>query len=251
MNDQCGKRGWGEPACRQAGMPDIKNNIEIIREKISAACRKSGRSEKDVILLAATKDVPAEYIEQAIEAGITHIGENRVQEAETKYERIKSKYPQVSWHMIGHLQTNKVKTALQIFDMIESVDSLKLASEISNKASNITVPVLIEVNVSGEGSKFGVPEPGAIDLIKSVSGIKNLSIKGLMTVPPAFDDAERARSYFKKLKLLSGQIAASNIRNIEMKYLSMGMSDDFFVAVEEGSNIIRVGRGIFGIEHKH
>jgi pyridoxal phosphate enzyme (YggS family) len=241
-------------------MVDVKKNIEAVRARIEAACKKAGRDPKGVILLAATKDVPVSLIEEALNAGITHIGENRVQEAQDKALVLKELYPSVKWHMIGHLQTNKVGRALEVFDVIESVDSERVANEISTKlqdpSSKTQAPrpkyqVFIEVNLSGEEQKFGVAEGDVAGLLKHISSLGNIAVAGLMTVPPYFDDQELARPYFKKLKALADSLRAFKFPNVDLKYLSMGMTNDFSVAIEEGSDIIRIGRGIFGIEHKH
>jgi hypothetical protein len=240
-------------------MPDIKSNIESIKRRIEAACNRVNREPKEVTLLAATKDVPVNLIEEAIQAGIIHIGENRVQEAAGKFELLKGKYPQVTWHMIGHLQTNKIGQALKIFDIIQSVDSVRLAEEINKRYEVLgkrpALPagrceVFIEVNVSGEESKSGVPFSLAEELVIYISGSGNLSVTGLMTVPPYFDEQEKATPYFRKLSQLRDKIKGLNLPNVDLKYLSMGMTDDFEAAIEEGSNIVRIGRGIFGIEHK-
>ena len=233
-------------------MPDIKSNIESVKKRIEDACARANRDPKDVILLAATKDVPADLIKEAIEAGITHIGENRVQEAAGKYELLKAKYPQVTWHMIGHLQTNKIGQALKIFDIIQSVDSVRLADEIDQRyeVKGERCEVFVEVNVSGEVQKFGVSEDGLEPLVRHISRLNNIQLTGLMAVPPFFDEPQKARPYFKKLRDIKDKISGLNLRNVELKYLSMGMTDDFEVAVEEGSNIVRIGRGIFGVEHK-
>jgi pyridoxal phosphate enzyme (YggS family) len=228
-------------------MTDIKSNIESIKKRIEAACRKANRDPNEVMLLAATKDVPADLIEAAIESGISSIGENRVQEAERKIIALKQKYAQITWHMIGHLQTNKVKRAVEIFDIIESVDSERLADEIDKQ--NKPVEILVEVNVSGESQKYGISGVEVEDLVRHVSGLSNLKVSGLMTVPPFSDDPEIARPYFRKLRAIGEKIKGLDLPNVDIKYLSMGMTDDFEVAVEEGSNIVRVGRGIFGIEH--
>ena len=246
-------------------MSSIQKNIELIRNKISLACERSGRDPKEIILLAATKDVPSELVEQAILSGITHLGENRVQEAETKIGALKHKYPAVTWHMIGHLQTNKIKRAVEIFDIIESIDSIRLAEEIdarceapARNASHSDAggrgerrEVFIEVNVSGEPQKFGVDETKAEDLVRNISRLKDLKITGLMTVPPFSEDPESSRPYFRKLRDLREKISGLNLPNVELKYLSMGMTDDYEAAVGEGSNIVRIGRGIFGIGHGH
>jgi pyridoxal phosphate enzyme (YggS family) len=228
-------------------MADIKLKIADIISRIKAACIKVLRDPEEVILLAATKDVPVELVEEAINAGITNIGENKVQEAEGKAAILEPKYPQVTWHMIGHLQTNKVARALEIFDIIGSVDSRKLADAINKESQRLgkTVRVFVEVNVSGETSKFGIPLASAEDLVKYVAGLPHLKVTGLMTVPPYSNDPEGRRPYFRALRELKDRIG-----DVNLKYLSMGMSDDFTVAVEEGSNIVRIGRGIFGIEHK-
>jgi len=232
-------------------MVDIKANIEKVKQRIEAAARRVNRNPSEIILLAATKDVPVELIEKAIQSGITYIGENRIQEARSKYEALKEKYPQVNWHFIGHLQTNKVKKVLDIFSTIESVDSRRLIEDISKKAEEKgkQVNIFIEVNTSGEASKFGVTpeETGAV--VSFASRFKNLKIKGLMTIAPLAQDPEKARPYFRRLKELREDIKKLNIAGAELDYLSMGMTDDFEVAVEEGSNIVRIGRAIFGIEH--
>lgn len=234
-------------------MTDIAENIEKIKERIAQASRRVNRDPSEIILLAATKDVPAELISKAIEAGITDIGENKVQEARPKYEALASKYPNLIWHMIGHLQTNKVKKTLEIFSKVQSVDSLRLAQEIDKRAREASkkVDVLVEVNTSGEATKFGVKPEEALELIKCISGLPNIKVTGLMTIGPLVEDTEKARPSFKMLRNLRGEITKANIPNVEMKHLSMGMTDDFEVAIEEGSNIVRIGRAIFGIEHKH
>jgi PLP dependent protein len=226
----------------------LKNNIENVRQKIATAAQKSGRNPQDIKLIAVTKTVPAEIVEQAIVAGVADIGENRVQEAMPKIELLKQKYPQITWHMIGHLQRNKVRQSLELFDIIQSVDSQRLAQELDKKAQelNKVIPVLIEVNISGEASKNGVPADRTIDLIESFAGLKHIRVEGLMTIPPWSEDPEQARPYFKHLKNLFEQIKILKIPQVELKYLSMGMSDDFVVAIEEGANLVRVGRAIFG-----
>ena len=195
--------------------------------------REKARSVK---ILAVTKNVELPQIIEAIEAGITDIGENRVQEAKRKFPEIKNKYPNVKYHMIGHLQKNKVKEALELFDVIQSVDSLELAEEI-NKRARKPVDIFIEVNTSGEESKYGVDPEKAVELVRSASNLKNLKINGLMTIGPLTDDKEKVRSCFKLLRELKEKAG--------VKLLSMGMSDDYPLAIEEGSDIIRIGRTIF------
>jgi len=233
-------------------MADISTNISKIRQKIEAAAKRAKRDPSEIILLAATKDVPVDLIEKAIQKGITYLGENRIQEAKNKIEALKEKYPKVNWHFIGHLQRNKVKQALEIFDTIESVDSRRLIEEIDKRAGEAgnKVNIFIEVNTGGEESKFGVRPEEAEEIISYATGFKNIKVKGLMTVPPYSLKAEEVRPYFRKLKELGEKIKKLNIPGVAIDYLSMGMTDDFEVAIEEGSNIIRVGRGIFEVEHK-
>ncbi len=198
-----------------------------------------------VKLVAVTKGVPVEKIEEAIRAGVTDIGENRIQEAEPKIRYLRPKYPQVKFHFIGHLQTNKVRQALDLFDIIQSLDSERLAREISARAARI-IPVLIEVNASAEKSKSGLPVEQTLEFVQSVARLPNLKVEGLMTIAPLAGDPEVARPFFKKLKDLKDKILELNLPNVEMKYLSMGMSDDYTVAIQEGSNLVRLGRAIFG-----
>ncbi len=200
---------------------------------------------ENVILLAATKGRTIEEIDEAIEGGIKFIGENYVQEAEKKFEKIGKK---VKWHMIGHLQTNKVKKALEIFDLIETVDSFKLAKEIDKEAKkkNIVFPVLIEINSGKEEQKSGVLPEKAEKLILEISQLENIRIEGLMTMGAFVKNPEDIRPYFRLTKELFENFKNLNLPNVEMKYLSMGMTDTYKIAIEEGANIIRIGTGIFG-----
>ena len=224
----------------------IAENLASVKERIGEAARCVGRDPAEIKLVAATKDVPAGLIKEAVNAGLIDIGENRVQEAKQKFDALKDQ--PVTWHMIGHLQTNKVKAALEIFSVIQSVDSEKLADEISQKAQKI-VEVLIEVNTSGEESKFGIAPQKAIQLAEHISGLKNLKLTGLMTVGPLTGNEKAVRESFRLLKNIFERIKGLNLPSVELKYLSMGMSQDFEVAIEEGSNLVRIGRAIFGIEH--
>jgi len=224
----------------------IADNLRTVKSRIDQAAKRSGRDPEEIKLVAATKDVPAGLIKEAINAGLTDIGENRVQEAKQKFDALKDR--PVTWHMIGHLQTNKVKAALEIFSVIQSVDSERIADEISQRAQN-TVEVFIEVNTSGEESKFGIAPEKAVRLAEHISGLKNLKFTGLMTVGPLTGDRVAVRASFRLLKSLFGQIKGLNLPSVELKYLSMGMSQDFETAIEEGSNLVRIGRAIFGIEH--
>lgn len=226
-------------------MSVIWKNIELVREKIADAAEKSGRSSSDVRLMGVTKTVDDERILEAIEVGIDIIGENYVQEAKRKIEKMGKN---VEWHLIGHLQTNKAKYAVRLFDMIHSVDRLGVALELDKRAkmSGNFMEILIEVNLSGEESKSGAGAKDVIDLVREVSLLKNLSIKGLMTMPPWFDDPEDTRPYFRTLRELRDRIVEEDINGVHMNELSMGMTGDYTVAVEEGATIVRVGRAIFG-----
>jgi len=223
----------------------IKENLRNIRERIKSL----GRDPQDIKLIAVTKTIPVELIEQAIQAGITDVGENKIQEAIPKNEALKQKYPNVTWHMLGHLQRNKVKQALEKFNLIQSVDSERLAKEIDDRRRTIgerRTPILIEVNTSGEATKYGVKPEEAVKLLQLISGFASIQVQGLMTIAPMAADPEKTRPCFKKLKTLSEEIKKLNLPNVKMKYLSMGMTDDFEIAIQEGSNMIRLGRAIFG-----
>lgn len=226
---------------------DIASNIRAIQERIVAAATRAGRDPGGIRLMAVSKTVFAERILEAMQAGVTIFGENYVQEAR---EKIPVVGRAAEWHMIGHLQTNKVKYVIHLFDWIHSVDRLDLAGELDKRARlNSRKPnVLVEVNVSGEKSKNGIEPSLALELVRQISLLPNLNVRGLMTMPPFFDDPENARPYFKALRTLRDEIAAS-VPNIRMDELSMGMTDDFEVAIEEGATIIRVGRAIFGERH--
>lgn len=223
----------------------IAKNISVIRQRIAAAAAKSQRNPDSIKLLAVTKTVPPARLEEAMEAGIAMFGENYVQEAKEKIAVIG---PRAQWHMIGHLQTNKAKYAVNLFDYIHSVDRMDLARELDKKAllTGRKMNILIEVNVSGETTKNGIPANAAISLVKDVSGLQNLFVRGLMTMAPYSDNPENARRYFADLRHLRDDIIREGISGIQMEELSMGMTDDFEVAVEEGSTIVRIGRAIFG-----
>ncbi len=224
---------------------DISSNISLIRQRIEAASARSGRDPRSVRLMAVSKTVALERIREALEAGITLLGENYVQEAREKIPAIGHA---AEWHMIGHLQTNKVKYVVNLFDWIHSVDRLELARELDKRAgqNKRRLNVLIEVNVSGEESKNGMEPDAALELVRQVSFLPNISVRGLMTMPPYSDNPENSRPYFQALRKLRDEISAAAIPNIRMDELSMGMTDDFEVAIDEGTTIIRVGRAIFG-----
>ena len=224
-------------------MPSIAENISSIRSRVLAAAEKAGRDPAGIVIVAATKGVAPELIREAVGAGITDIGENRVQEARSKFEALKDL--NVKRHMIGHLQTNKVKQALELFSAIQSVDSERLARAISAAAST-PVEAFIEVNTSGEESKYGVAPEEAVALAQAISKLDRLKLKGLMTIGPLTDDVEAVRKSFRELRDLFERIKGLNLPSVELKYMSMGMSDDFESAVIEGSNMLRLGRAIFG-----
>ncbi|HNS55853.1 MAG TPA: YggS family pyridoxal phosphate-dependent enzyme [Smithellaceae bacterium] len=224
---------------------DIAANIEKIKQRIAAACSRAGRDPHSVELMAVTKTVSTERILQAVDAGITLLGENYVQEAREKQELLGGR---ARMHLIGHLQTNKAKYAVRLFDCVHSVDRLELAQELNKraKAVNRILDILIEVNVSGEQTKNGVSPAQVRELIGRIAGLENLSVRGLMTMAPYSDDPETSRPYFQALRQLRDDIAREEIPRVQMAELSMGMTDDFEVAIEEGSTIVRIGRAIFG-----
>lgn len=226
-------------------MSEIAENIRSVRERIGEAAMRADRDPSGVKLMAVTKTVDDERIMESIELGIDIIGENYVQEARRKIEKMGRSIP---WHLIGHLQTNKAKYAVKLFDMVHSVDRVALAREIDRRAGLIgaKMDILVEVNVSGEESKSGVDAASALELVREISQLRNISIKGLMTMAPWFDDPQQARPYFRKLRELQDRIGDANIAGVEMKELSMGMSGDYETAVEEGATIVRIGTRIFG-----
>ena len=219
-------------------------NYERVLEKLEIAAEKSGRDKKEITLLAATKTVDPDTINYAIEKGITHIGENRVQELLSKHSLLKPAHS----HFIGHLQTNKVKDIIDKVEMIESVDSLKLANEISKQAlkRGITMDVLLEVNIGGEESKSGFTPEEVEKAVEEVAKLPAIRVKGLMAIPPAADLPEESRKYFRKMYKLFIDIQGKTIDNSNMSVLSMGMSNDFDIAVEEGATLVRVGTSLFG-----
>ncbi|MFB0526857.1 MAG: YggS family pyridoxal phosphate-dependent enzyme [bacterium] len=222
----------------------IKENLERIEKKIRVKSELVGRDPQEITLVAVTKTVEVDRIEEAIAAGVNIIGESRVQEAKEKYGKVEGR---IIWHLVGHLQRNKARDAVKIFDLIHSVDSAKLAEEIDKQAKKAgkIQKILVEVNVSGEESKYGLGPEEIITFLKEVSRLPNIKVEGLMTMAPLYENPEDCRPYFRKLKELVEGIKAENIENVEMIYLSMGMSNDFEVAIEEGSNMVRIGRAIF------
>jgi len=223
-------------------MPGIRENLLRVMEKIERAARRAGRDPAEIRLVAVSKTVESERIREAVEAGVKILGENYVQEAKKKIEEIG--HP-VAWHFIGHLQSNKAKYAVHLFDMIHSVDSLSLAEELNRRAEQVNrnVKVMVEVNISGEATKFGTDEGRVMELAKGITGLNQLSLEGLMTMPPYFDSAELSRPYFVELRRLREKLLREGI---PVRELSMGMSTDFEVAIEEGATYVRVGTAIFG-----
>ena len=223
----------------------IQTNIEYIQELKGKAAVKSGRNPEDVLLVAVTKLHSPEEMNEAIDAGITDIGENKVQEIMDKYDRVKP----VRWHLIGHLQTNKVKYIIDKVCMIHSVDSLKLAKEIDKRAAqhDLVMDILVQVNSAEEESKFGITTAETDQLIQDIAQqCPNIRIRGLMCIAPFEDDPEDVRDYFAEVKKIYDKYVDVKTERLDFKYLSMGMTHDFEVAIEEGSNLIRVGTAIFG-----
>ena len=223
----------------------IRENLEQVEENIRKACARSGRDRGDVKLIAVSKTKPVEMLREVYDAGCRDFGENKVQELTAKYEQMPK---DIRWHMIGHLQRNKVKYIVGKVYLIHSVDSLRLAEEISREAvrQNVTVSVLVEVNVAGEESKFGTTDAEAADLVAEIAKLPNILVKGLMTIAPYVDFSEENRLYFAKLKQIYVDIIQKNIDNVCMEELSMGMTGDYETAIEEGATYIRIGTGIFG-----
>ena len=209
------------------------------------ACEKAGRNREDVTLIAVSKTKPVSMLEEIYAEGIRTFGENKVQELTEKYDQLPA---DIKWHMIGHLQRNKVKYIVGKVSLIHSVDSYRLAEEINIQAKKhqVTVPILIEVNVAGEDTKFGVRPEETLRLVEEIASLENVRIQGLMTIAPFVEDPEENRVHFRRLKQLSVDIDSKNIDNVHMEILSMGMTNDYMVAIEEGATMVRVGTGIFG-----
>jgi len=224
----------------------IAANITHVQERIAAACRRAGRDTREVKLVAVTKTVPPDRIRLAYEAGLRDFGENRVQEAAAKRPALSDLT--VIWHLIGHLQSNKARPARELFHWVHSVDSLRLAEKLHQSAvcSGDRLPVLLEVNLGGEATKAGVGESEVIKLVEQIAPLETLEVRGLMVIPPFFEDPEQARPFFRRLRQLAREVEARGVPNVSLQELSMGMSHDFEVAIEEGATIVRVGTAIFG-----
>ena len=226
-------------------MQSIRENVAAIEAKIAAAAKRAGRNPEDILLLAVSKTKPVEMIQEAVDCGLTALGENKVQEIMEKFEPMGKG---VHWHLIGHLQTNKVKYIIDKVDMIHSVESLRLAQEIDKRAAaaKVIMDILVEVNIAGEESKFGVRPEDTEVFLRELSKFDNIHVRGLMTVAPFVNNPEENRVYFRKMRELLVAMNAKKIDNISMDVLSMGMTGDYEVAIEEGATIVRVGTGIFG-----
>lgn len=223
----------------------IQENLHIVQEKIKNTCKTSNRNPEDVTLIAVSKTKPVSMLEEAYACGIRHFGENKVQELCDKYEQLPK---DIKWHLIGHLQRNKVKYIVDKAALIHSVDSLRLAEEIQKEAvkKEVYVPVLIQVNIADEDTKFGFHPDEVIEMVEKIAKFDHISIQGLMTIGPFVENPEENRQIFSQLKKLSVDIISKNIDNVTMSVLSMGMTGDYLVAIEEGATYVRVGTGIFG-----
>jgi pyridoxal phosphate enzyme (YggS family) len=224
---------------------ELKSNIEHVKLKIAEAAEKAGRNPEEILLLGVTKTVDAETMQKSYDYGITHFGENRVQEYLRKSDIIKR---ECFWHIIGRLQTNKVKYLDQRITLIHSLDRMELAEALQARGEKIgcVFPVLVQVNISGENTKAGIEPENLKSFLLSLSKMGNISVKGLMTIPPYAEDPEEVRPVFRKLKKLSVDMARERVENISMEVLSMGMSGDYTIAIEEGATIVRIGSAIYG-----
>jgi pyridoxal phosphate enzyme (YggS family) len=229
----------------QGAMDQVAQNLQAVLDRIAAACRRVGRDPAEVKLVAVTKTLGPEVMAQAVAAGADRLGENYIQEAARKKPEVPGP---ARWHFIGHLQRNKAKLAVELFDVIETVDNSALGREVDRRcaaAGREAMDVLVQVNVGGEESKSGVSPEGAADLIRDLTALPRLRLRGLMTMPPWFDDPEKARPYFIRLRRLRDRLQ-DELPGIDLPELSMGMSGDFEAAIEEGATIVRVGTAIFG-----
>lgn len=228
----------------------VRDNVRKIKERISSVCSKINRDPQSITIVGVAKGRTVGQIREAITAGITDIGENRVQESFLKYKELTSDINgplPIKWHLVGHLQTNKVKEAVKLFDLIHSVDTLRVAWEIDKQAAliNKVQDILVQIKSSFEATKFGLKPDEAIKTIEEIAKLKNINIRGLMTIAPIVDNPEKTKPYFRLLRELRDKINALRTMNYELKTLSMGMTDDFEVAIEEGATIVRLGRAIF------
>jgi len=225
----------------------ITQNLALVKERIEDAAKRAGRNPAEIRLVCVTKTATANQLQEAISSGISDIGENRVKDALLKYDSLGEQAKNVKWHMIGHLQTNKVKKCLQIFDTIHSLDSINLADEIDKQAKSLgkCIDCLVQVNVSGEDSKYGISPEETEAFIRKVSLFSNIHIAGLMTMAPFVDNPEQVRPFFRKIYSLKESLRKMDISNTDVKDISMGMTQDFEVAIEEGATFVRIGTAIF------
>ena len=226
----------------------IQRNIQHVRNRIAQACERVDRDPQSIKLLAVTKTVEPERIRMAACQGLTAVGENRVQEAERKVKQIKDDADKLEWHFIGHLQSNKVNKVVRFASMVQSIDRMKIVRKMNRRLKKVdkTMDVLIQVNVSGEESKYGLDPNQTVDFIRKASEYRRLNIKGLMTIGLFSKDWPKVRAGFRHLRELRDEVADEQIEHVTMDYLSMGMTNDFEIAIEEGANMVRVGRAIFG-----
>lgn len=216
---------------------DLEANLREVKRRVMNACQRVGRAPEEITIVAITKTVDPSVMATAFELGIRHFGESRVQEAVAKIGQLAGLEPRPTWHLVGHLQTNKVKVAVEIFDIIHSVDSVRLAEVLSHRTQK-RLPILLQVNLAGEASKHGFRSSEVAAALETISRLPRLEVKGLMTIAPLVADAEQARPVFRQLRFLRDSLG--------LEHLSMGMTDDFEVAIEEGATMVRIGRAIFG-----
>ena len=224
---------------------NIKENVQAVNERIRNLAISCNKDPNDIILIGVTKTVSPSYISEAFEAGIRNFGENRVQELVDKYDKVDKK---AKWHLIGPLQTNKVKYIIDKVELIHSLDRIRLAEEIEKRAAQIDrqISVLVQINISGESTKSGIRPEDTVDFIESMKRYPHIHIKGLMTIGPLTEDRELIRSCFRQMKNLFDEVKTKKFSHVQMQYLSMGMTNDFDIAIQEGANMVRIGRAIFG-----
>lgn len=230
----------------------IRENISVVEQRIHQACERAGRNPDDVKVVPAIKTVSPEDILEAADLGYTSVGENRIKEAKRKYQQMGDRAAELDWHYIGHMQSNKVNKVVTIASMVQSIDRMKIVKKMNRRLKKVdkTMDVLIQVNTSGEDSKYGIEPTEATEFVKKASEYKRLNIKGLMTIGLFSDNWPEVRKGFAELRKLRDDIAANNISDVSMKHLSMGMTNDFELAIEEGATIVRIGRAIFGERDK-
>jgi len=229
-------------------MRSIADNVHWVRERIASAAVSCGRSPEEIVLLAVSKTFPVESISEAARAGVREFGENRVQEAESKILCLRDTLD-LTWHLVGHLQSNKVRRAAELFDVVHSLDSARLAAKLdpASQETGKNLSVLLQVDLGGEETKFGADPSGIWEIVSTVSGLKGMRLDGLMTIPPFFEDPEKARPYFAGLRELRDLLESEQPGCLGKRHLSMGMSHDFEVAIQEGATIVRIGTAIFGL----